>query len=519
MVRQRVEQDISSYPRMGNGWLYAHLTKRKRSRGIPNVSTWFGMSAVEHLIQNSVNCNSWIWTAPERHTRTPSCSSRAPSTTTVRITPVAEKKETVAVGEVGRHATLGEIDHWDSERSLLDAMSDIGEQLFEGLSPAPSRKGSRKGSTISLADLDLGDGVGGGGKGKKMKGGKLKGHGKKGTAGAIKSAVKGSIISKCRSPRTVRKTPGTPIQRKSNGSAKDDILQVLSDTFTTQEEGSPAENGTGEEEEKRAAMEAVTNTTIKNQGLLQSPVPSQMLEETNNNDNDMPEEKKKAKSRRGGGGGGRFRGGGTMMKCAMFDEVVNHVRKEDEIPIEEARRKTIDVHHGWRSVYRSEMRTKAFEDKGLRDAGYDIRVGKHTNNFAQLESQLHGLYAAHQRLVAARGGRFRGGGTMMKCAMFDEVVNHVRKEDEIPIEEARRKRIDVHHGWRSVYRSEMRTKAFEDKGLRDAGYDIRVGKHTNNFAQLESQLHGLYAAHQRLVAARWGCFWELIATTMLERDT
>ncbi|KAL5258280.1 hypothetical protein ACHWQZ_G008948 [Mnemiopsis leidyi] len=56
---------------------YTHLTKRKRSRGIPNVCTWFGMSAVEHLIQNSVNMSSWIWT------QNSACNSSSGSNTTL----------------------------------------------------------------------------------------------------------------------------------------------------------------------------------------------------------------------------------------------------------------------------------------------------------------------------------------------------------------------------------------------------------------------------------------------------
>ena len=36
---------------------YTHLTKRRRDKGIPNVAKWFGMSAVEHLIQHSIDCN------------------------------------------------------------------------------------------------------------------------------------------------------------------------------------------------------------------------------------------------------------------------------------------------------------------------------------------------------------------------------------------------------------------------------------------------------------------------------
>ena len=38
-------------------------------------------------------------------------------------------------------------------KSTIQAMSDIGEQFLEGLSPATSRRGSRRGSQISLADL------------------------------------------------------------------------------------------------------------------------------------------------------------------------------------------------------------------------------------------------------------------------------------------------------------------------------------------------------------------------------
>lgn len=40
---------------------YTHLTKRRRDKGIPNVAKWFGMSAVEHLIQHSIDCNKWMW--------------------------------------------------------------------------------------------------------------------------------------------------------------------------------------------------------------------------------------------------------------------------------------------------------------------------------------------------------------------------------------------------------------------------------------------------------------------------
>ena len=59
----------------------------------------------------------------------------------------------------------------------------------------------------------------------------------------------------------------------------------------------------------------------------------QLLDDDGFGDENNIEEKKKSQrsKKSGGGGGGRFRGGNTMMKCAMFDEVVKHARNEDEV--------------------------------------------------------------------------------------------------------------------------------------------------------------------------------------------
>ena len=123
---------------------YTHLTKRKRSRGIPNVATWFGMSAVEHLIQNSINCHSWMWAQEqEAAPQGTKCRRNSPvPPQTVVITdssPVKTDPPTsllpsslhpLSAGSPPQPTSFGsppcdpvmlhQIKEWDSERSLLE---------------------------------------------------------------------------------------------------------------------------------------------------------------------------------------------------------------------------------------------------------------------------------------------------------------------------------------------------------------------------------------------------------------
>ena len=61
----------------------------------------------------------------------------------------------------------------------------------------------------------------------------------------------------------------------------------------------------------------------------------QLLDEDGFGDENNFEEKKKSQrgKKTGGGGGGRYRGGNTMMKCAVLDEVVKQTRAEEEVTI------------------------------------------------------------------------------------------------------------------------------------------------------------------------------------------
>ncbi|XP_063693927.1 uncharacterized protein LOC134825650 isoform X2 [Bolinopsis microptera] len=351
---------------------YTHLTKRKRSKGIPNVCKWFGMSAVEHLIQNSVNMSSWVWA----QNNTSACNSTSGSSTTLmktcNPTPRTDRESPPSPPAPSAPLMFPPVREWDSEKSLFEAMSDIGEHLLEGLSPPSSRRGSRRGSQISLVDLisPAPDNK------KKSKSGKRLGVPTKSDL----ANVKNSIIARCRSPSNHGNvmTPRTVKKNISNGhvTSKSDKKNVTSNhgnvmTSTLSNLSNSSDRSKEEEEEKK--KEEDKNAAAKNATLLE------LLDEDGFGDENNCEEKKKSQrgKKSGGGGGGRYRGGNAMMKCAVLDEVVKQTRAEEEAVSEDLTRNgRMENHHGWRNAFRSEMRTKAFQDSHFEDVAQDLEKFK-----------------------------------------------------------------------------------------------------------------------------------------------
>lgn len=240
---------------------YTHLTKRRRDKGIPNVAKWFGMSAVEHLIQHSIDCNKWMWNeepnTPENELKV---GHRVPDRLDLKKT--RSKSEPVHLNQLKCQ------DRQDSR--FLQVMSDAGP-CHGNKDSLSSTESSPRPSIHSLDDFN---------------------NRKK------KSNGWAQRISNSRTTCTEK----IPKIRKS-------CLKKL-----TKENGVKSSKESLEDRKKNATL-------------------AEMLNEDLGEDTATAEAAEKKKKKAQSTGRGR-RAGGTMMKCALFDEFVDLSggQPEQEVP-------------------------------------------------------------------------------------------------------------------------------------------------------------------------------------------